>query len=163
KNFVDVELLRKVDWRTRANAVRPSVLSAPTIEDAVRRMNALLAELKTSHTILLTPDEHFYYILLDVVGTGSGGSDLLTRKFWGGGPYYPGTGAFTRAIDERHFVDAVLEGSPADQAGLLYGDEILFVDGAPYSPVAAFRGKIGTTVELAIRRHAGGAAAARAG
>src|SRR5439155_21386042 len=76
----------------------------------------------------------------------------MTRQFWGSGPYVPGFGVFTREIDGLHFVDSVLEGSPADRAGLKYGDEVLTVDGMPYSPVAAFRGKIGTTVELKIRR-----------
>ena len=33
-----------------------------------------------------------------------------------------------------------------------YGDEILTVDGMPYSSIATFRGKIGATVELAFRR-----------
>ena len=46
----------------------------------------------------------------------------------------------------------MLEGSPAERAGLRCGDEIVAVDGAPYSPIAAFRGKMGATVELTIRR-----------
>ena len=153
KTFFDVAKLKQIDWRARADAIRPSVLSAPSLRDAVRQINALLAELKTSHTALLTPDEYFYYMLLDIVGAGQNGADLMARRFWGSGSYYPGTGAFTREIDGRHFVDGVLEGSPADRTGLLYGDEILSVDGAAYSPIAAFRGKIGTTAELTIRRH----------
>ena len=55
KKFFDETLLKQLDWRGRANAVRPSVLSAATPEDAVRQINALLAELKTSHTGLFTP------------------------------------------------------------------------------------------------------------
>jgi carboxyl-terminal processing protease len=47
-----------------------------------------------------------------------------------------------------------LEGSPADQAGLQYGDEILSVDGRPYSEIAAFRGKVGAHVSVEFRRHA---------
>ena len=153
RSFFDVARLKEVDWRARAAEVRPSVLAAPTLKDAVRIINGLLAELKTSHTALLTPDEYFYYILLDVVGVDRDASGLMT-KFWGGGPYFAGTGAFTREIDGRHFVDAVLEGSPADRAGLKYGDELVLVDDAPYSPIAALRGKVGKTVELTIRRHA---------
>jgi len=155
RSFFDVARLKEVDWRTRAAEVRPSVLAAPTLKDAVRIISGLLAELKTSHTALLTPDEYFYYILLDVIGVDRNASDIMARKFWGSGPYFAGTGAFTREIDGRHFVDAVLEGSPADRAGLRYGDELVLVDGAPYSPIAALRGKVGTTVELTIRRHAG--------
>jgi carboxyl-terminal processing protease len=130
--------------------MRPSVLSAATVADAVRQINLLLSELKTSHTELFTPDEYQYYILLDVVG----GGDAVRSHFWGSRPYYPGIGVFTRELDGHHFVDGVLEGSPAYWAGLLYGDELLLVDGKPYSPIAAFQQKIGTMVDLAFRRHA---------
>jgi hypothetical protein len=36
KRFFDEARLKQLDWRARANAVRPSVLSAATTEDAVR-------------------------------------------------------------------------------------------------------------------------------
>ena len=152
KRFFDEALLKQIDWRGRASAVRPSVVAAPSTADAVRQINALLAELKTSHTALFTPDDYEYYILLDIFGAGPTLSNLLSKQFWGMGPYYSGIGAFTREIAGRHFVDGILEGSPADQAGLKYGDEILSVDGMPYSPIAVFRGKVGTTAALAIRR-----------
>jgi carboxyl-terminal processing protease len=157
KKFFDETLLKRLDWRARANAVRPSVLSAASTEDAAHRINALLSELKTSHTALYTPDEYQYYILLDVLRGDWETSDLVSRRFWGSGPYYPGIGAFTLQVEDRHFVDGILEGSPAERAGLKYGDEILTVNGMPYSPIAAFRGKIGTTVELEIRRHSNAA------
>jgi carboxyl-terminal processing protease len=154
RRFYDEGILKKLDWRARAQALRPSVLSAATPQDAVRQINELLSELKTSHTGLFTPDDYEYYILLDVVGAGPELAGLMSRRFWGTGPYYPGVGAFTRRVEGRHFVDGILEGSPADRAGLKYGDEILSVDGAPYTPVAAFVGKAGTTVRLEIRRAA---------
>src|SRR5262245_54570997 len=46
KKFFDTAVLKKLDWRGRADAVRGSVVAAPTIEDAVGQINALLAELK---------------------------------------------------------------------------------------------------------------------
>src|SRR5262245_66301844 len=55
KKFFDEALLKQIAWRGRAKTVRPAVLSAVTAEDAVRQINALLAELKTSHTGLFTP------------------------------------------------------------------------------------------------------------
>ena len=111
--------------------------------------------MRTTHTRLFTPDDYDYYVLLDIVGAGVD-RDFLSRRFWGSGPYYPGTGAFTQQLDGHHFVDGVLEGSPSERAGLKYGDEILSVDGFPYGPVAAFRGKIGATADLVIRRAAEG-------
>src|SRR5215510_15089776 len=154
QRFYDEGILKKLDWRARAQALRPSVVSAATAQDAARQINELLSELKTSHTGLFTPDDYEYYILLDVVGLGPEVAGLMSRRFWGTGPYYPGIGAFTRRVEGRHFVDGILEGSPADRAGLKYGDEILSVDGAPHAPVAAFVGKAGTTVKLEIRRTA---------
>jgi hypothetical protein len=39
KKFFDETLLKQLDWRGRANAVRPSVLSAERTGDAARRIN----------------------------------------------------------------------------------------------------------------------------
>jgi carboxyl-terminal processing protease len=147
KRFFDQKALSQGNWRDRAQAIRPSVLNSPTIGDAVRQINELLGELGASHTALYTPNDYQYYILMDILGLHNG-------RFWGSGPYYPGLGVFTRKVDGRNFVDGVLEGSPADKAGLKFGDEILSVNGRPYSPIDAFRGKIGTTAELLIRRTA---------
>lgn len=151
RDFHDKNLLREVDWRARLAASRAEIVGAETLADAAARINALLAELKTSHTAFYTPDEVEYYILLDIVGA-AGSADLLATRFWGSGPSYPGIGAFTTRLGTRHFVDAVLEGSPADRAGLRFGDEVVSVDGALYSPVAAFRGKVGLSVALRVRR-----------
>jgi carboxyl-terminal processing protease len=154
KEFFDEAILRQIDWRSRAQAVRPSVLSAATAEEAVRRINGLLSELKTSHTALFTPDDYEYYILLDILGAPSNQSDLISRRFWGNGPYYPGIGVFTRKVEGRHFIEGTMEGSPADRAGLRFGDEVLSVDGQPYTPIAAFRDKLGRTVDIELRRDA---------
>jgi len=150
KHFHDEALLKRLDWRALAAAARPQIVSAQTLADAARHINALLARLETSHTALYTPDDVEYYILLDVVGA-SASTELLATRFWGSGPAYAGIGAFTVQLGERHFVDAVLEGSPADRAGLEFGDEIVEVDGEPYSPIAAFRGKAGRTATLRVR------------
>jgi carboxyl-terminal processing protease len=152
KRFVDPESLKTLDWQARARAVRASVLGAPTTEDAVGVINDLIAELKMSHTGLHTPDDFRYYVTLDALNGAPGTRELIFDKFWGTGPYFPGIGIFTDKIDGRHFIDGVLEGSPADKAGLKFGDEIISVDGQAYSPIAAFRGKIGSSAAIEIRR-----------
>ena len=128
------------------------MLSAPTTEDAVARINDLIAELKTSHTGLFTPDDYRYYITLEILNGAPATRDLIFERFWGTGPYFAGIGIFTADVDGRHFIDGVLEGSPADRAGLKYGDEVITADGQPFSLIAAFRGKIGASVELMVRR-----------
>jgi carboxyl-terminal processing protease len=152
QRFVDPELLKRIDWQARAAAVRPSVLSSISTEDAVNAINALIAELHTSHTGLYAPNDYRYYLTLDALNGAGSTRGLITERFWGTGPYYPGIGIFTANVEGRHFVDGILEGSPADKAGLKFGDEVLSVDGQVYSPVSAFRGKIGATVDIEIRR-----------
>lgn len=48
-------------------------------------------------------------------------------------------GVFFERHGSRWFAKDVLEGSPAFQAGILRGDEMISVDGAPFKPVAPFR------------------------
>lgn len=157
KNFADEEKLQALDWSGRAAALRPKVLAATSQGEAVRLVKELVAGLATSHTALYGPDEIDYYILLDVVRPRSDPDKLMDRRFWSSRPHYPGIGAFIRELDGRHFVDGVMEGSPADRAGLKYGDEIVSVDGQPYSPIAAFKAKSGQNAELQVRRTANAA------
>jgi C-terminal processing protease CtpA/Prc len=50
------------------------------------------------------------------------------------------------------FVTDVYDGGPAAEAGLMAGDEILAVDGAPFREIESFRGKAGKIVQLQVRR-----------
>lgn len=153
RKFVNERLLTELDWQARAKAVRPAVLASATTADAVVQINALLSELKTSHTNLATPDDYSYYFTLDALQGAQETKELIAQRYWGAsGPYFPGIGAFTVKHDGRQFVDAILEGSPADVAGLKFGDEILSVDGIPFTPIDAFRGKIGEAVAVELRR-----------
>jgi carboxyl-terminal processing protease len=152
KAFWDKEGLVRVGWAKRAAEARASVVAAPSLEEAARRINGLLAVLKTSHTALLTPDDVDYYILLDVFGGAGMPQPEFDERFWGAGVTYAGIGHFSVKIDGGDFVDAVLEGSPAARAGLKVGDEILAVDGAPYHAIRSFRGRIGQRAAVTIRR-----------
>ncbi|NJO24229.1 MAG: hypothetical protein HC868_16570 [Sphingomonadales bacterium] len=157
KHFWDKGRLAAIGWKKRAAEVRQSVVEAPSLEDAARRINALLSELKTSHTALLTPDEVNYYILMAVFRGASMPQNEFDDRFWGAGVTFASLGHFSVRIDGRDFVDAVLEGSPAARAGLNVGDELLAVDGAPYHPIRSFRGKVGHEVAVSVRRTEGGA------
>jgi carboxyl-terminal processing protease len=154
KSFWDKDLITRSGWERRAAEVRQSVAEAPTQAEAARRINALLGELKTSHTGLLTPDDVDYYILLDVFSGANRVRDFVSQRFWGSGVRYAGVGLFSVNIDGRDFVDAVLEGSPAARAGLKVGDELLSVDAEAYHPIRSFRGKEGQHARLKFRRSA---------
>lgn len=153
-NFYNTDKLKRTDWSARAKQLRKLVAASKSRDEAVRRINDLLAELKTSHTALYTPDDYQYYILLDIVGLSGDKSQFISRNFWGDTIYFPGIGIFTKKVDGKHFIDGVLEDSPASRAGLQFGDEVLTVDGAPYAPIAAFRGKIGQTAAITVRTKA---------
>ena len=142
KSFWDKERLAEANWAERARQERANVLAAPSLEEAARRINALIGELKTSHTVLLTPDDVDYYVLRGVFSRGRS--------------TYAGIGLFSVRIDGRDFVDLLLEGYPADYAGLKVGDEIVSVDGEPYHPIRSFRGKIGKDAAVGVRRTEGG-------
>lgn len=157
KNFWDSEHLAAIGWKQRAAEVRQSVVGADSLDAAASRINALLDELKTSHTALLTPDDVNYYILMAVFRGASMPQEEFDDRFWGAGVTFAGIGHFSVQIEGRDFVDALLEGSPAARAGLKVGDELLSVDGAPYHPIRSFRGKVGHEVAVAVRRTEGGA------
>jgi carboxyl-terminal processing protease len=125
------------DWKQKAAEMRPDILAAPTLEEAALRINRLLAELNTSHTALLTPDDPDYYVFGSVFGRRATVASI---------------GIYSRRIDGRDFVDLLLEGSPADRAGLKVGDEIVAVDGEPYHPVRSFKGKAGRAAAVSLRR-----------
>jgi carboxyl-terminal processing protease len=146
RRFFDEARMRAIDWPRRAAAAHAAARKAASRDEAVAILRSLLAELRTSHTDLFTPDDVEYYILADVVG----GREAIA-ELWGAPPVVAGIGVFTTRIENRIFVEGVLEGSPADTAGLKTGDEIVAVDGAPYRPVASFRNKAGTSVEVTVR------------
>jgi carboxyl-terminal processing protease len=152
KSFWDKERLDAVDWPKLAAEARPDVLKAPSLDEAARRINVLLGKLKMSHTGLLTPDDVDYYVLLSVFGTSTLPREEADDRFWGAGVTYAGIGIFSARVDGRDFVDLMLEGSPAERAGMKIGDEIVSVDDAPYHPIRSFRGKIGSVARIAIRR-----------
>jgi carboxyl-terminal processing protease len=56
------------------------------------------------------------------------------------------------SFEGRGIVTGVIEGTPAHQAGLAGGDEIIAADGTPFRPVRSFRDKVGDQVTLQLRR-----------
>ena len=146
QSFLDTEKLGHIEFRKLADAAWPDIANAPSMADAVARINRLLARLETSHTRVFTPDEPEYTILSDVF------SPPASPDTWAAPPLMASGGFFTARIDGRDHVTAVLEGSPAIAADILVGDEIVSIDGAPYHPVRSLRGRAGSSVDINIRR-----------
>lgn len=121
-----------------------------------RAMDEALASLGASHTGRYTPDRVDYYELADVFryALRSDARRLFPPE---GRVAYEGIGIASRAIDGRVFVTDVYDGAPAAEAGILAGDEILSVDGAPFSEIGSFDGRSGETVQVEVRRAEGAA------
>jgi carboxyl-terminal processing protease len=154
-HFYDRDL-HGLDWPAVRRRYQPLADSAHSREQLAVVINAMLAELGTSHTQLYTPEDTAYYQLADIF-VDSLRRHGLDRIFPSGEISYCGIGAFSNEYDQRRtVVTGVVEDTPAHQAGLLIGDEILAADDLPFRPVASFRGKVAVPVTLSIRRDPGG-------
>ena len=146
--------LKGLDWEAVGKKHRADYAAATTDAQRSAAINAMLAELKASHTRHYTKDETAYYELADIFSHALRRD--LPKVFPGKTIDYAGIGMFTKTIDGKTFVSGAFPGFPADKAGLLLGDEIVAADGAPFEPVASFRGKAGKPVSLKVRRAADG-------
>lgn len=125
--------------------------SAARVDTAI---DTVLDSLQASHTGHFKPDGIDYFELADIFREAIG--DDMRRLFPPAGDVtYPGIGMIVKDVNGGLFVSQVYDGSPAARAGILTGDEILSIDGAPYSEIASFAGKAGRTVAVKLRRHAG--------
>jgi carboxyl-terminal processing protease len=113
-------------------------------------IDAMLAELKASHTHYYTPQDPAYYQLASIFAAHPNVRPLLQGK----PPLYPSIGIETRRRGGKVFVQAVFEGRPADKAGIVKGDEIIAIDGQRFTPVASLRERVGRTARLSVRRRA---------
>ncbi len=121
------------------------------VDDAI---DFVLASLETSHTARYPVGSVEYYELLDVFRFGL--RDAVRRLYPPDGAItYDGIGIATREIDGATFVTDVYDGGPADTAGILAGDEILWADGKPFLGAESFRGRKAAPAILTLRREAG--------
>ena len=104
----------------------PDATRASSEEALASVINSMLSELHASHTRYYTPQEPEYYQLSGIFA-GALRRRGLERAFPGGRISYPGIGVLSRVdMQGRSMITGVIEGTPAQQAGLLAGDEIVF-------------------------------------
>jgi carboxyl-terminal processing protease len=153
-NFYDPNF-NGVDWRAMGEKYKLQVMQAQSSEDVVAVINQMLSELKTSHTYFYTRNEPAYYQVLGIFAPRSPDFRQQLKKFFPTSKIeYSGIGIFTKDINGKTFVSAVLDGSPADKAGLQVGDQLLSVEGSPFQPIQSFAEKAGQSVTLKIQRSA---------
>jgi carboxyl-terminal processing protease len=142
----------RLDWPAVRERYLPDVERATSQDSVARTINAMLSELHASHTRFYTRDEPEYYQLADIF-VGALRRRGLERAFPDGRISYPGIGISSGSeANARHPITAVIDGTPALEAALRPGDEILAADGTPFEPIGSFRGKVGKTVVLEVRR-----------
>ena len=145
QSYVDPARLEAVQWRRlRQKALETSIASSVQAYDAIE---AMLAPIGDPYTRMLRPEEY-----------------ATLRSNTQGRVTGVGLQLGLRAGDQRIVVIAPLDASPAVDAGIVSGTEILKVDGIPADVLglegtaARLRGPAGSDVLLALRTPAGKAA-----
>ncbi len=117
-------------------------------------LNEMLEKLNASHTNYYTPHDYAYYHLAAIFSFLPEIKNLFGQQEI----KYPSIGIIAQEIGKQIFIASVLSGSAAEKAGLQSGDEILSVDGEPYSSIRALQAKIGGEAIFKIRRTESGSA-----
>lgn len=152
ENFYDPNF-NGVDWQAMRSKYQPQVRHAQSSEQVAAAINQMLSELKTSHTQLYTANEPAYYQALGIFQPRIPDLRQQLKKFFPNGKIeYSGIGIFTQDIHGKTFVSAILDGSPAAEAQLKVGDQLLSVEGRPFHPIQSFAGKANQKVTLLIQR-----------
>lgn len=122
-------------------------LDSQAVSDAI---NAALDVLAVSHTRFLPPDDPAFADLVDVYGLASRAE--YAGRFPDGRAFVDGIGLLGHATPDGFMVRFVLEGSPAERAGLRAGDLMTHADGEPFHPTRSFAGRAGRRVLLDVQR-----------
>lgn len=145
-----------IDWDRHVSSYRSRIFPDMSHEAFAEEVNRMLAELGASHTELYVRNSPLWYQL---AGVFLPGNDSLERELapylMDGGPIYSGIGIVVESRLEGDFVVAVLDGHPAQTAGVLMGDRIVSVDGQPYHPISSFQMRAGQSSQVLVERRPG--------
>ncbi len=142
-----------INWRDIHEKYRPQANQAKSKAELAQVINQMLSELRTSHTHFYTPDEPEYYQILGIFLPGSPElQQQLKTVLPDSKPQYSSIGIFTKQRNGNTFISAILDGSPAFEAGLLVGDQLLSVEGQSFQPIQSFASKANQPVKLLIQR-----------
>ncbi|MBE9226191.1 S41 family peptidase [Phormidium sp. LEGE 05292] len=153
-NFYDPKF-NGVDWKAMQSKYAPRINQTQTIDQAAVIINQMLGELQTSHTKFYTQNEPAYYQILGIFAPMNEELQKQLKSIFPSGKIeYTDIGIYTKTLNNKTFINTILDGSPAAKAGLKIGDEIISVDGKSFHPIQSFAGKAGQKVTLKIQRQA---------
>jgi carboxyl-terminal processing protease len=133
-------------WKEKANELRPKIRSSKNLIELDRNINEALQSLHASHTQFMTTNDEIFYFLRSMFNFLGNKNPSVNMDF---------TGAAIGGVDcLPNQVRYVLDGSPAQDAGLRQGDEVISVDGVPFAGQSSFFNKSGKKVTMHIRRAA---------
>ena len=151
-HYADPTHLRR--WRRYLGKFERYGLNARTWTAA--DLNRGLSRLGLSHTRRYTPEEIEYYHLLDTYRELAGFRREVAQVL-AGGVFYTGIGTTVQTDASGHFfVAGIMPRSPAEQAGLLVGDQLIAVNGQPYQPIISFQRLADRSTVLQVRRERNG-------
>ncbi len=137
------DLIGRGRWRSLLAEHRDAIEQTSTHDEFGHAVNDLIKATGVSHFGYWGDHEWAYWFL-----GGTFWSDTTDVRV-------EHAGLYAQEIDGRWFVRGIFEGSPADSTMIGVGDELLSVNGQPYSPITSFQGMVGQPVRVRLRRTPG--------
>jgi carboxyl-terminal processing protease len=153
KEFFDAAIAEgpwKAAYEQLCERLKDEKTAPKTLIELDKSINQALQSLKTSHSQFETLNDETFFFLHSLFGT-------INKRFrtgphaWGRPITCTGLATGGCGFDDNQ-IRYVLDGSPADKAGLLVGDRIKRVDGRPYEGYLNFFSRAGQELKLLIDR-----------
>ena len=136
-------LVGKKKWASLVAKHTDAINRTTTHAAFAAAVNDLFKDGGVSHFHYFMEDEWAYWHLLGAFKRD--GRDVTVEH----------VGLYTQRIDEKWFVRALVEGTPAADSKIRTGDEVVSVAGEPFVPIVSWRGKAGKPVKVTLRRRPG--------
>ena len=139
QRFYDKDL-HKVDFDKLTADTRAKLKNVKSNAEFVTLINTMLDAFHASHFEYVPEEDAGFAMLRAVMGGGMSGNEVAH------------IGVMGTWQEGQFIVSGVLEGYPAEKAGIKSGDVLLTVNGKPFETAGSFRGKESKTVSLIFRR-----------
>jgi carboxyl-terminal processing protease len=123
-----------LDWNERVAHYRSRIACTDDEVAVSAVVNELLSELMVSHTVVYTPADLDYWGINSLF---SSNLDEYQINF---------SGIWPEQIEGKWYARFVFEESPAQRAGILPGDELVALNGAPFAPLGFSDGESVLTI-----------------